>query len=316
MVHGVPLKEFLKRVYAEGQRDDVLTGAAALGFYLTLAIFPAMLSLMAVIPYLPIAHVDQAIMDLLRQALPARAAEMFAGVVSQVTSEHHGGLLSFGVLAALWSASTGMYAVMRQLNVAYNVDERRPFVKARATALGLSVLFGVLVLGALSLVVLGGLIQDWIGNRFGFSSALLTFFVVFRWVVIVLALLLAIALIYYLAPNRDHRFQFVSAGNVTATALLIAASFGFSLYTANFGNYSAVYGSIGAVIVLMLWLFIAGLVILIGAEVNVVVEREEPGRRDSSVKRKPDPLDDQEAAPSAAARRSGVTATSSRAKAP
>ncbi len=296
MVYSIPVGSFLKRVYAEANADDVFNGAAALGFYLTLAIFPAMIFLMALIPYLPIPHVDEAIMDLLRQALPDRAASMFADVVHQVTSERRGGLLSVGLALALWSASTGMYAVMQQLNIAFNVAERRPFLKARTTALALTLLFGVLVIGAFSLVVLGGVIQDWIGNRVGFDRALLTFFVIFRWVVIVLALLLGIALIYFLAPNRHRPFRFITAGSVSATVLLAAASIGFSLYTSNFGNYSAVYGSIGAVIVLMLWLYIAGLIILVGAEMNVVLERQQPGPGATSVKRKPDPVEEQQVA--------------------
>jgi len=264
---------FIKRVYEESMRDDVLDGAAALGFYLTLAIFPTMIFLMALIPYLPISHVDQAIMDLLAQALPQGAAAIFADVVHEVTSERRGGLVSLGLVTALWSASAGMYAVMQQLNKAYDVVEQRPFVRARATALGLTVLFAVLILGAFTLVVLGGVIQAWLGNRFGFSESLLDFFKAFRWVVIVLALLLGLSLIYYLGPNRAHRYRFLTPGALVATVLLIASSSAFSLYTANFNNYSAVYGSIGAVIMLMLSLYIAGLVILVGAQINAQAER-------------------------------------------
>ena len=168
MIHGVPTKQFLKELYQEIQEDDVFNGAAALGYYLTLAVFPAMILLMAVIPYLPIANVDQAIMDLLRQALPASAAEMFTGVVDQVTSERRGGLLSFGLVAALWATSAGMYAIMQQLNITYDVGESRSFWKARLLAVGLSVMFAVLVIGGFSLIVLGGQIQDWLGARFGF----------------------------------------------------------------------------------------------------------------------------------------------------
>ncbi|MGE5171130.1 MAG: YihY/virulence factor BrkB family protein [Rudaea sp.] len=267
------LRELLTSVYREMKRDNAFDGAAVLAYYLTLAIFPATIALLAVTPYLPIARVDQAIMDLMREALPLRAAEMFAGVVHQVASERRGGLLTFGVAAAYWSASNGMYAVMRQLNAAFNVKEGRPFLRARATALLLSLLFGVLVLGGFSLIVLGGVIQAWIGDRYGFSDALLAFFVVFRWLVIVLSLLLAISLIYYLAPNRARRFRLFTAGSVAATALLVVASYAFSLYTSHFGNYSAVYGSIGAMVLLMLWLYIAGLVILAGAEVDEVLEQ-------------------------------------------
>jgi membrane protein len=264
--------EFVKHVHDEAEHDDLFNAAAALAFYLTLAIFPAMIFLMAVVPYLPIEHVDDAILDLLRQALPPSAADMFTHVVHQVTSERRGGLLSLGLAAALWSASTGMRAVMRQLNVAFNVAERRRPLRARVTALVLTLLFAVLVLGAFSLIVLGGVIQAWIGHRWGFSEPLLTTFVVFRWVVIVAGLLLGVSLIYHLAPNRHERFRWISPGAAAATVSLIAASYGLSVYAANFGHYSAVYGSIGAVILLMLWLYIAGLVILVGAEINVVVE--------------------------------------------
>jgi membrane protein len=266
--------DYVKRVYAKAQRDDIFNGAAALGFYLTLAIFPIMIFLMALVPYLPIADVGEAMMNFLRQVLPPSAMSMFADVLREVTSERRGGLLSFGIIAALWSASTGMYAVMQQLNDAYEVEEKRPFLRARATAVALTILFGTLVLGAFSLVVLGGMIERFLGDHFGFSEALLLFFRVFRWVIIVLAVLLAISLVYYLGPNRRHPFKFLSRGSVIAAVLLLAASYGFSLYTSNFNNYSAVYGSIGAVIILMMWLYIVGLVILLGAEVNAALERD------------------------------------------
>ena len=272
MVHGVSWKDFLGDLYDEVKRDNIFNGAAALGFYLTLAIFPGMIFVMAVIPYLPIANVDQAIMDLLRQVLPGAAANAFTSVVEEVTNERRSGLLSLGLAAALWASSSGMYAIMQQMNIAFDVGEGRSFLKARATALTLTLLFGVLVLGAFSLVVLGGIGQSWIGSRFGLSDALLMFFAGFRWVIIVLALLLAFALVYYLAPNVKRPFVIITPGNLTATFLLIVASLGFRLYTSNFVDFGATYGSIGAVIVLMLWLYMAGFVILLGAEINVAVE--------------------------------------------
>ncbi len=263
---------FPATLWRELTEDNVWNGAAALGFYLTLAVFPAMIFVMALLPYLPIAHVDQAIMDLLRQALPPRSAQMFSGVVQEVVSERRGGVLTFGIAAALWASSSGMYAIMQQMNVAYDIEETRGFLRARATALALSLLFVVLVIGAFSLVVLGGVIQEWLGVRMGVSDTLLYVFIVFRWAVIVLALLFAIALIYDKAPARKRRFALITRGTVTATAALIVTSLGFRLYVANFGNYSATYGSIGAVIVLMLWFYLAGLVMLVGAEIDAINE--------------------------------------------
>lgn len=284
MVYGIPWKRFLRELYQEINDDDIFNGAAALGFWLTLAVFPAMIFLMAILPYLPVARVDQAIMDLLRQALPDTAAQMFAGVVEEVTREQRGGVLSFGLVATFWAASAGMYAVMQQLNVTYDVTEGRSFLKARGTSLGLSLLFGVLVVGAFSLVVLGGVMQDWIGNHFGTSDLLLDFFALFRWVMIVLALLLGFALIYYLGPDVEQEFRFITPGSVLAALLLVAASLAFKVYATNFGDYNATYGSIGAVIILMLWLYIAGLVILLGSEINALIEHYAPEGKEKGEK--------------------------------
>jgi membrane protein len=275
-IQGVSLMQFLKELYREISKDDIFNGAAALGFYLTLAIFPAMIFLMAVIPYLPIPNVDKAIMDLLHQALPASAADMFTSVVQQVTSQPRGGLLSFGLIAALWATSSGMVAIMQQLNVTYDVKETRNFFRVRATAVALSLLFVLLVLGAFSLIVLGGVLQDWLVARFGVGGVVLTLFAVLRWLIVIVGLLLAFALIYYLAPDVEQKFVFITPGSVIGVLVLTLASIGFAWYTQNFGNYDATYGSIGAVIVLMLWLYIAGIAILLGSEINALIEHHSP----------------------------------------
>lgn len=272
MFHRVSLRQFVRELYQECSRDGISNGAAVLGFYLTLAVFPAAILTMALIPFLPIDRVDQAIMDLLRQALPPQAAEMFTGVVEEVTRDERGGLLSFGIIGTLWATSSGMYAVMQQLNVSYKIPEARPFLRARLVAMGLSILFVVLVLLAFTMIVLGGVAQDWIGQRYGFSDALLAFFATLRWIIIVLALFGAFVMTYYIAPNAKQRLLFVLPGSVIGALVLMAASLGFSFYVQNFANYNAVYGSIGAVIALMLWLYIAGLSILLGSEVNALLE--------------------------------------------
>jgi membrane protein len=288
MLENTSIKQFMKDLYNEINEDNVFNGAAALGYYLTLAIFPALILIMSIIPYLPIEEVDKAIMDLLGQALPGEAYEMVEGVVAEVTQERRGGLLSFGLLGTLWAASTGMYAIMQQLNITYAVKEERSFSRARITALILSILFGLLIIGAFSLVVLGGYFEEWLGSQFGFSSILIWFFALFRWIVIILSLLLGFAMIYRYAPNVEQKFNFITPGSVLGVLLLIVVSLGFAIYTANFADYSATYGSIGAIIILMLWLYIAGLVILVGSEINVLMEdRSATGKRKGE-KKEPD----------------------------
>jgi membrane protein len=276
-------KQFLRDLYDELQQDNVYNGAAALAYYWMLAIFPAAIFLLSLLPYLPIPDLQQAIMDLLHQALPGQAADLFTGVVQDV-SEKRGGLLSFGFLFTLWSASTGLYAIMQQLNITYGVQEERPFWKVRGTALFLVLLFLLLIIGSFALVIFGGMIQDWLMTLVGKNQVLLTFFATFRWVVIACLLLLGLAVIYYFGPDVEQRFQFVTPGSIVAGVIIIIASVVFRIYVANFANYSATYGSLGAVIILMLWLYIVGLVILLGSEINALLEHSRPEGKDEGEK--------------------------------
>lgn len=257
---------------SQAREDNVFNGAAALGFYLMLAIFPALIFLLSLLPYLPIEGLESALMDLLHESMPGEAAGLLEGTVQSLVSERQGGLLSFGLLGTLWAASTGMYAVMRELNQTYRVEEGRSFVKARATALLLTLLFGTLVISAFALIVLGGALEQFIASRIGDGDALGVAFDVFRWVIILGFLLVAFALVYYLGPNVDRSFKWVSPGSLVGVVLLVVAALGFRLYVRNFGNYEATYGGLGAVIVLMLWLYVIGLVVLLGSEINVAFE--------------------------------------------
>jgi membrane protein len=269
----VPWKQVLKDLNREISDDNVFNGAAALAYYLTLAIFPALIAVLSLLPYLPIPNLDQAIMDLLQQALPEKAAGLLEDTVGKIVSDRQGGLLSFGFVATLWAASTGMYAVMQQLNITYDVKDARSFIKARSTALLLTLLFAVLVIGAFALIVMGGVVQDWIAGAVGRHQILLTFFASLRWLIIVAALLLGFALIYYLGPNVEQKFKWITPGSVFGVTVMLIASLAFRIYIENFANYEATYGAIGAMIVLMLWFYVAGLVLLIGSEINVALEQ-------------------------------------------
>ena len=153
-------KQLGKGLVREVKDDHVPNGAAALAFYMVLALFPAAIFALSLLPYLPIPNLKDAIMDLVRQALPGSAADMLTGTVESVVSRRSGGLLSFGFLFSIWSASNGMYAVMQQLNVVNGVTERRSFVRAHAVALLLTLCFFVLVVGAHALVLFGGMLQS------------------------------------------------------------------------------------------------------------------------------------------------------------
>jgi membrane protein len=168
----------------------------------------------------------------------------------------------------LLAISTGVYALMEQLGVICDVTERRPFWKRRGTAILLMLFFASLAIGSLSLVILGGVLQSWLASMIGWSRALLVFFATLRWIIIAAALLLALAVAYRFGPDATLSFRFISVGNVVAAILIALASTGFRFYVSWFGTYSVTYGSLAAIIILMLWMYLAGIAVLVGCEIN------------------------------------------------
>jgi membrane protein len=279
-IYDTSWKDFFNALAKEVSRDTVFNGAAALGFYLMLAIFPAMIFLLSLLPYLPIPDLHRQIMGLLDQILPGEAATFFSGTVQEVVERKKDGLLSFGALLTLWAASSGMSAIMKQLNMTYDVEDRRGYVKRRAIATALTIGFGALVISALGLIILGGNLQAWLAENMAWSKPLLVIFEIARWLLVPVTICLALALVYYFGPDVEQEFRFITPGSVLGVILLIVASLGFRVYVENFGNYGATYGSIGAMVVLMLWLYITGLVILLGSELNALIEHFNPKGKD------------------------------------
>ncbi|HVZ34384.1 MAG TPA: YihY/virulence factor BrkB family protein [Polyangiaceae bacterium] len=257
-----------RHLWREISEDQIANGAAALAFYMVLALFPSAIFGLSALAYLPIPHLQQAATDLVHESLPASAADLVMSTVQSVISERNTGLLSFGFVTALWSATSGVRGLMQQLNVAYEVAEQRSFLRTQATALLLTFAFFALVLGALALIIFGGMLQSYVGVRLGWSDGLLLTFAGLRWLIIVAALNAAFALIYSFGPNLKQRFMQVIPGCLAATASLLIASIAFKVYVEKFSDYGALYGGLGGVIVLLLWLFSAGWSILFGAELN------------------------------------------------
>lgn len=275
-------KRFAKALWREFQNDHIFDLAAVLAFYFMLAAFPAAIFALSLQPYLTIPHLQQATLDLLHQVLPTQSAGLFDSTVKHAASDSTGGLLTFGLLFGLWSGSTGVAALMDQLNVIHDIAERRPYWKARSIAMLLMLVFAALAVGSLSLVIFGGVVQSWLASLIGWSHPLLAFFATLRWIILVAALLLGIAIAYRFGPDTNAKFRFLSPGNLTATALIALASFAFRLYVARFGTYSATYGSLAAIIILMLWMYMSGIALLVGCEINTLLFPEDRGRPRSS----------------------------------
>ena len=223
----------------------------------------------------------------LSQVLPGSASSLVDSTMLEVSAASSGSKVTFGLLAALWAASNGMGAITQALNAAYNVSESRSWWEQRLTAIGLTLVLSVLIISALVLLLYGGRLADHVGGSYGFGEAFTITWKVVQWPIVLSFMLLAFALIYYLAPDlHEQSWAWVTPGSVVGVGLWLLVSLSFKLYLHFFDSYSKTYGTLGAVIVLMLWLYLTGAAILIGGEVNSEIENAAAEAGDPEAKEK------------------------------
>ena len=286
------LFQTIKRAGKEFSDDDMMTYAAAMSYAVFFSLFPFIIFLIALMSFLNLQPVFDFLLQQANTVLPSNAQTMISDIVSQVQSQASGGIMSFGVIVALWSASSAVRMAMHALNVAYDVEDRPGWKKIPLSVLYALVLAALLIVSA-GLLFAGPSLVEPIFRAVGLSSIvplLTTLWAFLRIPVAVLLLMFAVALIYWLFPNvAGHRFRFVSPGAVIAVIVWILASLGFSYYVSNFSSYSATYGALASVIVLLLYFFISSLILLFGAEINSetyrVVEGDEAIRSVEEEKR-------------------------------
>jgi membrane protein len=281
---GLTLKELAARVWKEFGEDEIVDRAAALSYYFLFALFPALLFLTALLGMLPIPGLMERLMGYVEQALPGDAASVISKTLDEIVRGSRGSLLSLGALTALWASSSGMGSMMTALNVAYDVVDTRPWWKRRLLSIALTVGFSLFILGGLIIMVFGPRLGRAVADRLGFGAVFTTVWDVASVPVSMLFVLVGIALVYYLAPAGKQRWRWVTPGSVVALVLWLGMSYGLRLYVTHFGNYNATYGSIGGVILLMLWLYLTGLVLLLGAEINAEIEHAAARRGEPTAK--------------------------------
>ena len=255
---GLSLRELVARVWRAAQADEIGHRAAALSYYFLFSIFPLLLFTTAIVRLLSIHHVIRQLMDTVGQVLPPEAAVMVRATLRQVISNSgYRGLVSLGALTAVWAGSTGLASVMTMLNVVYGVTDHRSWLRRRVIAVVLTAVFALFLIVSTLLLMLSARIKI-LGEPLATGIA-------------VLLVLTAIDLIYYFAPAQRDGWRWMTPGSVTATALWLVASFGLRFYVSHFANYDVMYGSIGGLILFLLWLYLTSLVLLLGAEVNATI---------------------------------------------
>jgi len=277
------------RVWKEIGEDDVLGGAAKLAYYFLLALFPLLIFLTSIIGLVlgSGTGLRHALFNYLSQVMPSSAFQLIDKTILEVSTASSAGKLSFGLLAALWAAASGVGAMMESLNTAYDLREKRPWWKQRLVALCLTIALSVLIIGAVIVIFGGSRIAEHLGTSYGFSEAFVVTWKLVQWPIALAFMLLAFALIYYFAPDvRKQNWEWISPGSVIGVVLWLLVSFAFKGYLHFFDSYSKTYGSLGAVIVLMLWLYLTGAAVLVGGEINAEIENAAAERIAGDAKRK------------------------------
>jgi membrane protein len=260
----------------EVREDDSLGWAAQLAYYLLFAVFPFFLFLTALLGFLPIPHLMERIIAGLAMVVPGEAVTLLQDNIRQLVTEQKGGLLSFGILAALWSSSSAMVAITAALNQAYDVEEGRPWWKVRGIALLLTMGLSLFLLLAVVLLIFGPQLGRGLASLVGLGSVFEILWNILRWPVSAGLLMVALALVYYFAPDVEQAWKWITPGAAFAVLATLLASLGFSLYVSHFGSYNTTYGSLGAVIVFLTWLYLTGLCLLVGGEINAEIEHAAP----------------------------------------
>lgn len=266
------VKTIGKRLFKE-VKDDRATGLAAeQAYYYMLSLFPMLILLLSIVPYLSID--PQKAVNFINGMMPSETANILEKNVMEIVSNRNGGLLTFGILGTLWSASNGMNAFIHSMNIAFDVEETRSFIKTRLLAIAMTLGMIIALVVALLLPVFGDVILDFTKMILPIPDSMEVLFRILRWVISIAVMVVILAVMYRFAPNKHYPFSQVIPGAVVATLIWQLISLGFAFYVSHFGNYASTYGSLGGVIILLLWLFLTGLALVIGGEINAIYHQE------------------------------------------
>jgi membrane protein len=278
-------KELSVTVYQELFRTRAFTMAAAMSYYFLLALLPLLIFLSAMLGYLPIPNLFDQLLDILAVLVPPAAMQMVQRILASLLVPHRGGLLSFGLLSYLWTASGGFAASIEALNVAYDVEKTRSWWRDRLQALLLTLTTGLLSLLGLLLIIAGPHFGHLLTELLLIPQALAEVWPLVRLVTIFVIFVVAVEVQYYFAPNRKQRVLDTLPGAVVAVLGIFLSSAGLGYYFSHLSNYNKTYGSLGAVIILMLWFYVVALLLVAGAELNAELLKQQAARGERTAMR-------------------------------
>lgn len=269
---GMPFYNVALFFFKGMQKGYITQRASALSFNFFLALFPAILFLFTLIPYLPISNFQFTLFEMLSELLPQNAFETVKETINDILTHKRTGLLSFGFIMTFYFATNGVNAIIEAFNSTYHTIETRSWIKQRLISLFLVIVLSVLLVVAIFLIILGSHIINFLAQH-GILKGQLTIYTILvsKWIVIVALLFFGVSFLYYYAPARKSRFKFISAGSTLTTILIIITTMGFNFYVTNFSKYNVLYGSIGTLIIVLMWIYINAIILLVGFELNASI---------------------------------------------
>ncbi|MGA3013585.1 MAG: YihY/virulence factor BrkB family protein [Bacteroidales bacterium] len=282
---GIPLYD-VTGFFIKGLSKGYITSrASAISFNFFLAVFPTVIFFFTIIPFIPIDNFQQSLLEIIRDFLPDEAYATVQTTVEDIIIRPHGGLLSIGFILSLYFSTNGINSLMIAFNNTFHTIETRPLIKRRIASIFLVVIITFLLISAIGSITLGTwllsilLPEQIVRSHFFFSIILVT-----KWLITLAMLFFAISFIYYFVPAKRRHFRFISAGSSLATILVIATTLGFNFYVDNFSKYNALYGSIGTLLIILLWIYFNSFSLLIGFELNASIYNIKKGRENEEAK--------------------------------
>jgi membrane protein len=258
--------DFAKSIWRRTSDHNIFGAAAELAYYFMLALFPMLIFLTSLLSSLSGAR--KSIFDALSQVMPPDAMGIVNAALDDAISKRSGGLISIGILGTIWAASAGVSALTSTLNTVFDVKETRSYWRVKAISVGLTLALSLLVVVGVLLVMFGDRFGSWVAERLQLGGFLTVGLAVLNYLVGFGLLLAGLQVTYYFGPNKKRQWRWVTPGAFAAVVAALIVSIGFSIYLRFAPSYSATYGSLGAVVVLMLWLYLMGLMIMLGAEID------------------------------------------------
>ena len=278
----IPLSpsELAKQTFTETLADDVFNLAAQQAYYFFFALFPALLALISIASFFPVENLTDEIVAMLSRVAPDDVLTIVKDQMSKIAQSNAGGILTIAFLFTLWSSSSAIVSMCSTLNAAYDITEGRPWWKVRLTAIGLTIGLAVFILISMTLVIAGPTLAEKVAETMRLGPTFAWTWKIVQWPVVFALVATGIALVYYFAPDAEQDWIWITPGSVLATMLWVVASLGFKFYISNFASYNETYGAIGGIMVLLLWFYVSGIALLIGAELNAEIEHASPYGKD------------------------------------